>query len=202
MPDHYEVLGVSPTASADEIKQQYRFQQQAFHPDRWQNEQHRVWAEARAKVINAAYEVLSDPLARRAYDRQRDILSSPAQPPRPAPSSQPQPTRTPVPPPVEPKAVFECALCGFGPIRQGLVVCGGCGAAITYGATAEQVKDAGCTGGCLGLILGGVAFFAVGIVPKDLSIPMILISISVGLGAVVAKLITKRRRRTQIWFSR
>lgn len=207
MLDHYEVLGVSPKASEDEIKQQYRFQQQAFHPDRWQNEQHRAWAEERAKIINAAYEVLSDPPARRAYDQQRAThpqmaQSQPAQPPRPAPGPPPRPPRSPVLRPVEANVVFECALCGFGPIRQGLVVCRGCGATITYGATKQQLKDAGYVGGWLGFILSGIAFFVIGTVPRDLSIPILLISIVITLGAVTAKMFAKRRRRAQIWFSR
>lgn len=63
--DYYEVLGVSRTASAEEIKRAYRNLARKYHPD--VNKQH--GAEARFKEINEAYEVLSDDGKRRAYDR-------------------------------------------------------------------------------------------------------------------------------------
>jgi len=62
----YDVLGVSPTASADEIKRAYRRQAMKWHPDR--NPDNRSEAEIRFKEIGHAYSVLSDPITRRAYD--------------------------------------------------------------------------------------------------------------------------------------
>src|SRR5579884_2956269 len=64
--DFYEVLGVSRTASADEIKRAYRSLARKHHPDVADN---KAEAEHRFKEINEAYEVLSDPQKRAQYDR-------------------------------------------------------------------------------------------------------------------------------------
>jgi len=63
--DYYEVLGVTRTAAATEIKKAFRRLAMQFHPDR-NNED---GAEARFKQVSEAYEVLSDPEKRAAYDR-------------------------------------------------------------------------------------------------------------------------------------
>src|SRR5215472_4969742 len=63
--DYYEVLGVSRTASEDEIKKAFRKLAFQFHPDRNKEK----GAEAHFKEINEAYEVLSDPDKRQVYDR-------------------------------------------------------------------------------------------------------------------------------------
>jgi molecular chaperone DnaJ len=63
--DYYDTLGVSRSASAEDIKRAFRRLAMEFHPDR--NQQ--PGAEARFKAINEAYEVLSDPDKRAAYDR-------------------------------------------------------------------------------------------------------------------------------------
>ncbi len=63
--DLYEVLGVSRDASADEIKRSYRKLAMEYHPDRNASED----AAERFKEINRAYEALSDPEKRSAYDR-------------------------------------------------------------------------------------------------------------------------------------
>lgn len=64
--DYYALLGVTPTASSDQITQAYRSLVRRYHPDRHQGD-HR--AEDMLKQINEAYEVLSDPIQRRTYDR-------------------------------------------------------------------------------------------------------------------------------------
>src|SRR4030088_375326 len=63
--DYYEVLGVSRTASAEELKRAYRKLALQFHPDRNPDDPQ---AEARFKEVNEAYEVLSDQSKRQRYD--------------------------------------------------------------------------------------------------------------------------------------
>ncbi len=63
--DHYEVLGISRDATADQIKSAYRAMAKKFHPDRNPDDPE---AEKRFRECAAAYEVLSDPERRRQYD--------------------------------------------------------------------------------------------------------------------------------------
>src|SRR2546427_9874812 len=63
--DYYEVLGVSRTASAEELKRAYRKLALQLHPDRNPNDPQ---SEARFKEVNEAYEVLSDQSKRQRYD--------------------------------------------------------------------------------------------------------------------------------------
>ncbi|MCG8371759.1 MAG: molecular chaperone DnaJ [Proteobacteria bacterium] len=65
--DYYDVLGVSKSASADEIKKAYRRLAMKFHPDR--NKDDAGAAEAMFKEAKEAYEVLKDDDKRAAYDR-------------------------------------------------------------------------------------------------------------------------------------
>src|SRR3990172_5521961 len=63
--DYYEVLGVPRNASAEAIKKAFRRLAMQYHPDRNKED----GAEAKFKEIGEAYEVLSDPEKRAAYDR-------------------------------------------------------------------------------------------------------------------------------------
>ena len=63
---YYELLGVEPTASDIEIKKAYRLKALQLHPDK--NSHDVEGANARFILINAAYEVLSDPQERSWYD--------------------------------------------------------------------------------------------------------------------------------------
>lgn len=63
--DPYEVLGVSRSASAEEITKAYRKLAQKYHPDRNAGDKA---AEAKFKEVNNAYEVLSDPQKKQAFD--------------------------------------------------------------------------------------------------------------------------------------
>src|SRR6266516_6755568 len=72
----YEFLGVAEDASADEIKSAYRRLARRYHPDRNQGDS--ISAE-RFTRIKTAYDVLSDPERRNAYDASR---------PKPSPTRQ------------------------------------------------------------------------------------------------------------------
>jgi len=64
--DYYEILGVSKTASADEIKKAYRKKAIQYHPDK--NPGDKV-SEEKFKEAAEAYEVLSDDQKRQRYDQ-------------------------------------------------------------------------------------------------------------------------------------
>lgn len=69
--DYYEVLGVSKTASNDEIKKAYRKLAVQLHPDKQhgKSEEEKKKAEEQFKEVAEANEVLSDPQKRAEYDQ-------------------------------------------------------------------------------------------------------------------------------------
>ena len=65
--DFYKLLGVDKNASEAEIKKSYRKMAMKYHPDR--NKEKPEAAEKKFKQIKEAYEILSDPQKRSAYDQ-------------------------------------------------------------------------------------------------------------------------------------
>lgn len=59
MKDPYEVLGVSPSASDDEVKKAYRDLARKYHPDNYQNNPLADLAEEKMKEINEAYDAIT-----------------------------------------------------------------------------------------------------------------------------------------------
>lgn len=81
MATHYEVLGVEPGATADDIQRAYRLLALRHHPDVAPDADQTVMA-----AINGAWSVLGDPVRRRTYDTD---LGRPEAPSRPAPPPEP-----------------------------------------------------------------------------------------------------------------
>ena len=71
--DYYQVLGISRSASADEIRAAYRKLALKYHPDRNPGDKQ---AEEKFKEMNEAYQVLSDPQKRARYDQLGSAYSS------------------------------------------------------------------------------------------------------------------------------
>lgn len=69
MSSYYDILGVAPTASVDEIRKSYRRLALRWHPDKNQN--NLAEATRRFREISEAYEVLSDAERRSVYDANR-----------------------------------------------------------------------------------------------------------------------------------
>lgn len=65
--DYYDILGVDKNATSEELKKSYRRQALEWHPDK--HKDNKEAAEKRFKEINEAYQILSDPEKRRAYDQ-------------------------------------------------------------------------------------------------------------------------------------
>ncbi|GAB3365754.1 MULTISPECIES: DnaJ domain-containing protein [Giesbergeria] len=75
MTDHYAALGLGSDASLADIKKAFRQKASFYHPDKNPAPD----AAARFRAVQQAYEVLSDPEERQAYDdnRRRNLLDDP-----------------------------------------------------------------------------------------------------------------------------
>jgi|SRR5271157_336640 len=90
MKDYYATLEVPPTATQEEIREQYYFLIQAWHPDKFRKLEQKAKAEEKSKEINIAYGVLKDFAKRAEYDHK---LSG--QPSRVRPAERQRPTEEP-----------------------------------------------------------------------------------------------------------
>src|SRR3990167_4661756 len=67
LSSHYDVLGITTTATAVEIKEAYHKLALEFHPDK--NLENATQAGENFKCVHAAYEILNDPAKKQSYDR-------------------------------------------------------------------------------------------------------------------------------------
>ena len=79
MPNLYARLDVTPDIGPDDLRRAYHRLVKLWHPDRYAGAppELRERAERRMRQLNEAYDTLSDPLARAAYDRQREGRTNP-----------------------------------------------------------------------------------------------------------------------------
>jgi hypothetical protein len=103
--DPYDILGVSRTATPEEIRKAYILRSKMLHPDRFDPAtQREEWdlANDMLKDLNSAYAALKDPASRRDHDRGYSSASGPSPaspPPQPAPSRANTGASTPNPAP-------------------------------------------------------------------------------------------------------
>src|SRR5262245_12284391 len=83
-PDFYTILGVSRTASVDEIKSAHRELVKKFHPDLFPGAKQKAQANKKLQQINEAYATLSNPERRRQYDSRYPPRVTVVNPTRPA----------------------------------------------------------------------------------------------------------------------
>lgn len=76
--DYYKILGLSRSATEDEVKKAYRKLALKHHPDRHSNasEEEKAEAERKFKEIGEAYSILSDPKKKMRYDSGQDLEDS------------------------------------------------------------------------------------------------------------------------------
>lgn len=90
--DFYELLGVSRSASPEEIKRAYRREIARYHPDRFVNAgpEDLEYARRRSQLLTEAYATLSNPSTRSAYnlDRRRQSTGKPSRPTPPPPTQR------------------------------------------------------------------------------------------------------------------
>jgi hypothetical protein len=96
MINYYDLLGIDPAASPEEIHAAYLFQIKAFHPDRYDPDKQpaaHIRAAHMTQRLNQARDTLSDPATRRTYDSELFGGSQSPPPPPPAPPAPPPPSQ-------------------------------------------------------------------------------------------------------------
>jgi curved DNA-binding protein CbpA len=78
--DCYRILEISPYSTSEEIKKQYKKLVKKYHPDKTSGD---TVLEDKLKLVTAAYQILSNPDKRKAYDQMREAQQA-SQQPRPA----------------------------------------------------------------------------------------------------------------------
>jgi len=187
MKDYYNILGVEPDASDDEVKKMYHKLSKKYHPDaNITDPDLRTWSEARMKELNEAYDTLKDPVKRALYDRRRHNPGprpSPGAPPRPSPVSQ-----------IERAALLRTAginaliFAMFGLVRAGLPgALTGAAIGAMIGAALANIRlwglpPAVTQGLLLGMFLGSLL----------LKPPLVGLLVGAGIGALGAWYLSKR----------
>ena len=125
--NYYQVLDVPFGASKEEITRSYRQLMRLTHPDRFSDPDQRAKAEERAKLINAAYTVLSRPAERQQYDSvMRHTAMAEALMQRYTGSAPGRPAPTTVPPrPPSPRVVKAQKAAYHSAVGQLLVIASG-----------------------------------------------------------------------------
>lgn len=68
MKNYYQILELQPEATDAQMKKQFKSLLRKWHPDRFSTAGEKQLAEEKTRLINEAYETLSDPIRREAYD--------------------------------------------------------------------------------------------------------------------------------------
>lgn len=89
--DPYDVLGLRPQASAQEIELAYKGRRSQYHPDRYTDPDGARWATSKMQEVNAAYALLSDPVRKAQHDRSKSqgATSRSSEPRRESPQPKP-----------------------------------------------------------------------------------------------------------------
>lgn len=66
--DYYKILGIARDATEKDIKKGYRTQSKLYHPDKYKGDLDDTAVERKMAEINEAYEILSDPQKKAAFD--------------------------------------------------------------------------------------------------------------------------------------
>ena len=109
--NHYEILGVSPEASDDEIRKAYYHLAREFHPDKASSPEEAVAFDERMGIVSAAYNELKDRGRRALYDKAlfgTGTRNSSETQQEPAVTSPANPELAPPPPPSVPAKTFLC----------------------------------------------------------------------------------------------